>query len=126
MMDESAANESPNQRRSAGGCAAVGLVTLVLLVLLVSAVARAISNVRDGITAGEWATSALVAAIIAIVVVAVLVSALKERHRWAARLTELGRALGTGAFAAYIGMLVLLLRDRPLSGIRQRAQPVGR
>ena len=108
-MDESSANEQPNRRHPMAGCAVVGLGTLLLLALLVSAAGRAIRNVRDGIAAGEWATSGLVAAILAIVTVAVLASALKERHRWARRLAQLGPILRASVLTAYVGVLVMCL-----------------
>ena len=108
-MDESSAYDQPNRRHPVAGCVVVVLGGLVLLAFLVSGVARAIRNVRDGITAGEWATLGLIASCLAIVVVAVLVSALKERHRWARRLAQLGLFLRATVLTAYVGVLVLCL-----------------
>lgn len=107
MVDESGDNGHPRKRHSVAGRVGATLLGLVFLLMTVSVVARLIGNLSDGISADEWATIGIIAVLLAIVVVALLASELKERHPWAMKLSQVGRAVGSGVVTAYSALLVM-------------------
>jgi hypothetical protein len=106
-MDERDAHERPHGRHPVARRIGGSLVLLVLLSFVVSLVATAINNLRDGITAAEWATIGFVAAIVTIAVAAAVLSELEDRYPWARRLTRVGKHVGAGAVTAYEAVVAI-------------------